>query len=30
MNKILQRCGYLNSRYINTSGWFWKLPSGVA
>ena len=30
LNKILQRCGYLNSRYINTSGWFWKLPSGVA
>ncbi len=25
MDKILQRCGYLNSRFIKTSGWFWRL-----
>lgn len=30
MNKILQRCGYLNSRYIKTSGWFWRLPINLA
>jgi hypothetical protein len=30
MNKILQRCGYLNSRFIHTSSWFWRLPSPVA
>jgi transposase len=30
LNKILQRCGYLNSRYINTSGWFWRLPANLA
>jgi transposase len=30
MNKILQRCGYLNSRFINTTRWFWRLPSQVA
>jgi transposase len=24
LNKILQRCGYLNSRYINTNAWFWR------
>lgn len=23
LNKILQRCGYLNSRHIDTTGWFW-------
>lgn len=23
LNKILQRCGYLNSRYIDTTSWFW-------
>lgn len=26
MNKILQRCGFLNSTYINTNSWFWGLP----
>lgn len=26
LNKILQRCGYLNSRHINTNNWFWTLP----
>jgi transposase len=26
LNKILQRCGYLNSKYIHTSGWFWNIP----
>lgn len=26
LNKILQRCGFLNSRYINTTSWFWCLP----
>lgn len=30
LNKILQRCGYLNSRYIKTSGWFWRLPEDLA
>jgi transposase len=30
LNKILQRCGYLNSRYIHTSGWFWRLPEDLA
>lgn len=30
MNKILQRCGYLNSRFIHTASWFWRLPSPVA
>ena len=30
MNKILQRCGYLNSRFINTNDWFWRLPAEVA
>lgn len=30
LNKILQRCGYLNSRYINTNGWFWQLPTDLA
>src|SRR5437868_613300 len=23
LNKILQRCGYLNSKFINTASWFW-------
>jgi transposase len=26
LNKILQRCGFLNSRYIDTTSWFWSLP----
>jgi transposase len=30
LNKILQRCGYLNSRYINTNTWFWRLPQYLA
>lgn len=30
LNKILQRCGYLNSRFINTSGWFWGIPKDLA
>lgn len=30
LNKILQRCGYLNSRFINTNDWFWGLPIGLA
>ena len=30
LNKILQRCGYLNSNYINTNAWFWRLPVGLA
>lgn len=30
MNKILQRCGYLNSRFINTNDWFWRLPVELA
>lgn len=30
LNKILQRCGYLNSRYINTNNWFWGLPNNLA
>lgn len=30
MDKILQRCGYLNSRFIKTSGWFWRLPDNLA
>lgn len=27
MNKILQRCGFLNSTHINTNSWFWAIPS---
>ena len=27
LNKILQRCGYLNSRHIDTNTWFWALPA---
>ncbi|HEY8271746.1 MAG TPA: transposase [Pseudobdellovibrionaceae bacterium] len=30
LNKILQRCGYLNSKYINTNGWFWSIPEDLA
>ena len=30
MNKILQRCGYLNSRFIKTSDWFWSIPTDLA
>ena len=29
-NKILQRCGFLNSRFIDTTGWFWRLPVQLA
>ena len=29
LNKILQRCGYLNSRYIDTTQWFCKLPEDL-
>ncbi len=29
LNKVLQRCGYLNSRHIDTTGWFWKLPQDL-
>jgi transposase len=25
-NKILQRCGFLNSNYVDTSAWFWHIP----
>ena len=28
-NKILQRCGYLNSRYINTTDFFWFSPTPI-
>jgi len=30
LNKILQRCGYLNSKYINTPSWFWQLTENLA
>lgn len=30
LNKILQRCGYLNSKFINTASWFWGLPEALA
>ena len=30
LNKILQRCGFLNSKYINTNNWFWRLPEHLA
>lgn len=30
LTKILQRCGYLNSRFINTARWFWRLPEDLA
>lgn len=30
LNKILQRCGYLNSKFINTANWFWGLPKVLA
>ena len=29
MLKILQRCGFLNSKFIDTRRWFWELPEGV-
>jgi transposase len=25
-NKILQRCGLINSRYVDTKKWFWHVP----
>jgi transposase len=28
--KILQRCGFLNSNFINTTGWFWQIPKNLA
>ena len=28
--KILQRCGFLNSNYINTTNWFWSIPADLA
>ncbi len=30
LHKILQRCGYLNSRFINTTSWFWHTPEALA
>jgi transposase len=30
LNKILQRCGYLNSKYIDTTGWFWGPQNKLA
>ncbi|MBK9040617.1 MAG: transposase [Bdellovibrionales bacterium] len=30
LNKILQRCGYLNSTHIDTTGWFWGPNSRLA
>lgn len=30
LNKILQRCGYLNSKFINTNDWFWRSPENLA
>lgn len=29
MNKILQRCGFLNSTHLNTNSWFWEVPLGT-
>lgn len=26
-NKILQRCGFINSRNLNTNGWHWHVPT---
>lgn len=26
-NKILQRCGFINSRNLNTNGWYWHVPT---
>lgn len=26
-NKILQRCGFINSRHLDTSGWYWHVPT---
>jgi transposase len=28
--KVLQRCGYLNSKFINTTNWFWHIPENLA
>jgi transposase len=30
MLKILQRCGFLNSKFIDTSSWFWHVPRDLA
>lgn len=30
MNKTLQRCGYLNSRFVDTTDWFWHSPEPLA
>lgn len=30
LNKILQRCGYLNSKFVHTNSWFWELPIDLA
>ena len=30
LNKILQRCGYLNSKYIDTTSWFWTIQEDLA
>lgn len=30
LNKILQRCGFLNSKYIDTTSWFWGHPGKMA
>jgi transposase len=29
-NKILQRCGYINSRFVDTTSWFWSLLPNLA
>jgi hypothetical protein len=29
MHKILQRCGFLNSRWIKTDAWFFEVPVGT-
>ena len=26
-NKILQRCGFINSQNLDTAGWFWHVPT---
>lgn len=30
MLKILQRCGFLNSKFIDTRSWFWHVPVALA
>lgn len=30
MLKILQRCGFLNSEFIDTRSWFWHVPAELA